>query len=57
MSEDGLAMVIEGREASQKQMAEMAKETPKQNIDLLKKRYGEFCDAMGMQNDFAEPKK
>lgn len=57
MAEDGLAMVVEVRENSRKQMAEMSKDTPRQNIYLLKKRYNEFCEALGLPNEFAEPGK
>ena len=56
-SEEGLALISESRAAGQKQMDEMSKNVPRGNIDLLKKHYSEFCDAVGMKNDFAEEKK
>jgi hypothetical protein len=56
-SEDGLALLVEGRDATQKQIDEITKNTPKPNVELLKKRYGDFCDAMGMKNEYATEKK
>jgi F0F1-type ATP synthase membrane subunit b/b' len=56
-SEDGLALMVENRQTMGKQFAEMGKDVPKQNIELLKKRYDDFCNAMGIKNDFVDEKK
>lgn len=55
--QDALKFLVESRDATKTQLAEMSKNIPRANIDLLKNRYDDFCQAMGMTNDFAADKK